>query len=149
MTIENATINGNSNSQTGVWFTGGSSGTLSSSTIQNCGNGHGIFISGNSGPTVDACTIQNNKFDGVLVSTNYTPPLITASSILNNGIVGSTRTYFGVDIYNATAVVRENTVQGSLYGVVASNYGTVYGYRSGVNEYGCNSVTGNTYGLLA
>lgn len=149
VTIENATINGNSNSQTGVWFTGGSSVTLSSSTIQNCVNGHGIFISGNSGPTVDACTIQNNKFDGVLVSTNYTPPLITASSILNNGIVGSTRTYFGVDIYNATAVVRENTVQGSLYGVVASNYGTVYGYRSGVNEYGCNSVTGNTYGLLA
>ena len=147
VTIAYGTINGLSNTPSGILFSSSATGTVSACTIQNCGSGNGVFITGSATPTISSCTIQNNRYDGVLVSSSYSAPTITGCTIINNGQLGGTRYNYGVDVYDALAVVRQNTIQGSLYGIVASDNGTAYGYQT--NEQGCNTVTGNSYGLLA
>jgi hypothetical protein len=45
-TISSVTINGQSNSWNGVRFAQGSTGSITNSTIQNCGAGNGIEFGG-------------------------------------------------------------------------------------------------------
>ena len=143
-TITGLTISGQSGSTNGVRYTNGRGGTISQSTIQNCGLGNGIVIQGNSSPTINGCTISSNYYYGIIVSSNGSAsPTIQGNSISSNG----TGTYPGlVFLSQSTGLVIGNTISGSYGGIGC--YGGSYPSSGGSGQKGSNTITSNSYGII-
>jgi len=141
-------LTGATNSSNGVRYTNGRGGTITESTIQNCGAGNGIIIQGNSIPTVSSCMITNNYYNGILVTANGPAvPLISYNTLTGNGTHGGTRQYPNLDFQShSTGTVQSNTMSGSYAGVAAysGSFPT-----AGSAQNGSNTITGNDYGLLS
>ncbi|HXG37817.1 MAG TPA: right-handed parallel beta-helix repeat-containing protein [Bacteroidota bacterium] len=143
--ISYVTINGQANSWNGVRFASGSGGSISNSTIQNCGGGNGIVVQGNSSPAISNNTIRNNFYHGIIIVSNGTGnPIITGNTVESNGIVGGVKTYNGINFYSSAGKVVENIVRYSNYGIYCDTYSSP---SSNNGSQGRNLVTGNRYGL--
>ena len=142
--ITGLTISGQSGSTNGVRYTNGRGGTISQSTIQNCGLGNGIVIQGNSSPTINGCTISSNYYYGIIVSSNGSAtPTIQGNSISSNG----TGTYPGlVFLSQSTGLVIGNTISGSYGGIGC--YGGSYPSSGRSGQKGSNTITSNSYGII-
>lgn len=145
-TISNTTINGQSNSWNGVRFASSSTGSITGSTIQNCGAGNGIVIQGNSSPTISSNTIRNNYYHGIIVVNNGTGnPIITGNTVESNGIVNGNKTYNGINFYYSSGKVVENTVRYNNFGVYCDSYSSPSSSHGGQ---GRNLLTANRFGML-
>lgn len=173
-TITNLTINGQSGSYSGIRYENHSGGTLSSSTIRNCGAGHGIIIQGGSSPTINDCTITGNYFYGIINTANLSAmPTIENDQIYSNGsgryhnivFIGSqgfiqgnrlSNGFAGLGAYSDSyvtsggtlGVAGDNYLHDNSYGMICSDPGTyvALGGYSGIKAFWgtCNQFYGNT-----
>jgi parallel beta-helix repeat protein len=151
-TITSLTVNGQSDSWNGVRFAQGSTGSITSSTIQNLGAGNGIVVQGGSSPVVYANTIQNNKYHGIVVTGNGSGnATVVSNSILNNGVVNGVKTYTGINFNNSAGKFGGNTIQGSNYGIYFDTYSspTTWWTGSWSGFTGMNTISGNLSGIVA
>jgi len=99
----------------GLWFYGGSSGTLRHCTIEYAASNYGYAIYGQSAfPTLEHCTIRNNKY-GIYSIFSASPVLDTVNTIQDNSILGvHFKQCSNPSISNQT-ITGHNTTHGAIY----------------------------------
>ncbi len=144
-TISSTTIEGQSNSWNGVRFGSGSTGSLSNCTIENLGYGNGVIVQGASSPDISGCTISSNHYYGIIVNSNSSgTPTIENNQLSSNG----SGQYHNIVFLSASGgLVTGNSISGSYAGVGA--YGESFPSSGGSNQGGYNTITDNSYGLMA
>ncbi|MBI3004914.1 MAG: right-handed parallel beta-helix repeat-containing protein [Ignavibacteriales bacterium] len=145
--ISNTTINGRWDSYSGIRFSQGSSGSVTYSTIQNCGVGMAILIEGGSSALIQSNTLYNNRYPGVYVAFNGSAmPLIKYNTVSSNG--GGDNA--GMSLNNSQAELWGNTVQTSYAGIWA--WFSSYLRSTDLSSYwvqGNNIITNCNLGLAA
>ncbi|MGB2868892.1 MAG: right-handed parallel beta-helix repeat-containing protein [Bacteroidota bacterium] len=145
--ITSSTINGQPNTENGMRFASGSTGTIQSCTIQNCGAGNGIVIQGGSSPAINGNVIQYNQYHGIVsVENGSAYPVIAGNNIRTNGILWGGHYYHGVVFYNSTGECTSNSITDNYYGLIADYYSSV---NSGSTNIGTNFLTGNSVGIAS
>jgi hypothetical protein len=121
----------------GLWFYGGSDGTLKHCTIEYASHssGYGIHTNG-AFPEVENCVIRDNRI-GVYATNTASPSLSAPNVIQDNSLVG-------VKFINCTdPVVSHQTITGH-----SGTYGAIHVYQSGEFTLGeGNDITGNAWGV--